>query len=69
LTAALLFSWIQQFPNDLGLAVQNSVNTLQCIIQRTKQYKSNELVLIHKDSMNDILKPSDILKVTYIKYK
>lgn len=66
LTTSLLFRWIQETPNDLASAVRNTVGTVLSIINRTKEHDSKELILVGKQSMSDILNPTNLPKVNVV---
>eukprot|EP01083_Nonionella_stella_P215065 774411_1 len=62
LTTAMLFAWITKNPNDLGLAVQNTMSTVKSIITRSKEHESFELLLVGKKAMDNILNPRQLPK-------
>jgi len=66
LTSALIFIWFNK-TNDLSIAVQNTMNTMQSIILRTKKLNSKELILVGKQTMQDMLKPNIVFKPELIK--
>jgi len=57
LATALFFVWIQKYPNDLKKVVENTVASLQGVIIRTKHANSKELLLVSKESIQQMMNP------------